>query len=82
MKDVYTIHEFGPSDILTSDIEHKRRVKVDVAQDPNNEFASPTYNLLSNMAESNRNILIELKLLNARFEEMAETLIEKTDIEE
>lgn len=28
MSDVYSIHNFGPSDLLSSDVEHRRRVKT------------------------------------------------------
>ena len=44
-------------------------------------FESPVLLLLSMIGETNNGILQELKLLNCRFEEMAETHINKSDIE-
>ena len=71
-----------PNDLTTSDVENKRRFKVESTQDPETEFSSALYMALAKSNELNCSILAELRLLNARFEEMAETHIHETDIEE
>ena len=71
-----------PNDILTNDIVNDRRFKVESQQDPDVEFTAPTYQLLASLLDVNIETLNQIKLLNARFEEMAETHINEQDIKE
>ena len=62
-----------PAELITDDDE----LKVTLG-DESDDINSNIRELL----DVNKSILLELKLLNIRFEEMADTNINKTDIEE
>ncbi len=68
-----------PEDLLTSDIENERRLKVSSASDIDTN--SITAQLLSSVVSTNRDVLAQLKLLNARVEEAFNTGIEGKDCE-
>lgn len=74
----YTIKGI-PNDLLTNEKVNDRRLKVSNADDLNTN--SITAKLLNEVVSTNRQILAQLKLLNARTEEAFNTKIEDIDIE-
>ena len=72
-------HKKGlPDDLLTSTTEGEREVKVSlIASDDLALFLAQT---LAQSIEQNQEIINQLKLLNIRFEEMANTKLNLEDI--
>ena len=72
-------HKKGiPDDLLTSNKEGGREIKVALTK--NNQVSTELLKSLYLMRESNKLILNQLELLNARFEEAFQTKINKGDL--
>lgn len=74
----FTVQDFGPNDLLTSDKIGERSVKVSITDAQNVD--GPLSSLVFDLVASNVAILEQLKLLNARFEETFNTKIEECDL--
>ena len=68
-----------PEDLLTSKNIGERKLKVSSDSDTNTD--SITANLLNEISTTNKDILAQLILLNARIEEAFNTKIEEMDSE-
>lgn len=75
----YSIKDFGPSDLLDSEVENERAVKVSL----NNLTAveQMLFRALSDLIDTNGLVLDQMKLMNARIEEAFETRINLEDVE-
>ncbi len=75
----FTVPDFGPNDLLTSDKIGDRAVKVSLEN--LSDIERILIEVISRMNDQLENISIELKLLNARYEEACETGINEGDID-
>lgn len=75
-QNTYTIPDFGPADLLDSEKIGIRRVKVVTESD--GQFMAET---LYSIQRTNLQILEQMRLLNARFEESFPTSIRAEDLE-
>lgn len=74
----FTVPEFGPNDLLTSDKIGERAVKVEEVN-PQDEL-SPIGSLLFDLVSTSASILEQVRLINARFEEALNTKITEADL--
>lgn len=70
-----------PNDILTNEVYNERRLKVDSVNANDADPDSVLAHLLSEISSTNKEILTQLTLLNARIEEAFNTKIGEIDIE-
>ena len=75
MSDDIYYHQGIPSDLLTSDYADKRRLKVDDAA-----LIQQVIEASVQASSINREILEQMKLLNARFEEAFNTKLNEGDL--
>ena len=68
-----------PNDLLTDEVVNERKLKVSNDNDRNTD--SITASLLNEISVTNKGILSQLILLNARIEEAFNTKIKEMDIE-
>ena len=76
----WTVPDFGPNDLLTSDKIGERAVKVslDNLSDVEGLLVSSLFGISDTLLEINR----QMRLLNTRIEEAFETKIKESDIDE
>lgn len=68
-----------PNDLLTSDIENERRLKVE-ASSQSDDINLKIENITREMKVYNSAVLLELKLMNARLEASLDTSITYKDL--